>query len=225
MVAATPAGVAAKEVVEEAVPAAEAAPEVPAPIEVETVAKAGRATAECAADSAAATAEAAISTLEEASESSRRMIEALVRSSTDMAAEGYTRMISIGNENAGIAVQTVASIVKGYDQTSGLGRENFDALVASGRAAAGGMEDVGESFASLMRHSTDNSIEALRAVLGCTNLRDLIEIQTTYAQKFFDEWFEESNRLGESSLKVASEIMKPLTARAGELWQSPRASV
>ena len=85
------------------------------------------------------------------------------------------------------------------------------------------VEEVSESFASLMRHSTDNSIEALRAMLGCTNLRDLIEVQTTYTQKFLDEWFEESNRLSESSLRVASEIMKPIAARAGEVWKSPRA--
>jgi phasin family protein len=63
------------------------------------------------------------------------------------------------------------------------------------------------------RSSLEGNVAATKAILGAKNLREVVDLQSAYTRKSFDQALAESAKLTEMSVKVANEAMQPIQAR------------
>ncbi len=66
---------------------------------------------------------------------------------------------------------------------------------------------------AMTQHQFEASVAAAKAVLGCTSLRQMVDLQTDLARTNFDKFVADGSKLSEISLKVANETLEPIQAR------------
>jgi len=168
---------------------------------------------------AAATVESGVDMAGQAMETGRQSVDSMIKAGADITSEGYGRMMAIGRENVEIAITATSAVVKSYDDLAKAGRDNLTACVDASRIGAQMMEEMGESLTGLMRDSTEIGVSATRAMLGCRNLKDLIDVQSEHMQKLMTQWLDQGTFLSESSFKLASDAAAPFSTRFNEAWQ------
>jgi len=99
------------------------------------------------------------------------------------------------------------------DELSVYSKGNVEAVVQAGSIYARGLEDLGKILMAISQSHLEASVAAAKAVLGCTSLRQMVDLQTGLARSNFDKLVADGNKLSEVSLKVANEALEPLQAR------------
>ena len=92
-------------------------------------------------------------------------------------------------------------------------KENIDAFVKSGAIVAKGFEEAGKSWIDFSRRSFETSVEAAKAVLGCKDLREVVDLKSDYARTSFDSLVNEGSKMSELGVKVANEALEPIQSR------------
>ena len=83
----------------------------------------------------------------------------------------------------------------------------------AGSIYARGMEDLSKTVMAITQSQLEASVAAAKAVLGCTSLRQMVDLQTDLARSNFDKLVADGSKLSEISLKVANEALEPIQAR------------
>lgn len=128
----------------------------------------------------------------------------------EASAKSFDQAVQITKEQVEKAAQMA---FQRYDEMTVFSKENVDAVVKSGTVFAKGFEDIAKAFMSLAQQNLEASVGAAKAVMGCTTLRQVVDLQTETAKSQFDKMVAEGNKLSEMSLKVANEALEPIQAR------------
>ena len=147
---------------------------------------------------------------EEAVAQARSSVEDQVRFGTEAAQRSFEQAASMTREQFDKASRTM---FKNYEEFSQLGKENIDAFVRSGTVVAKGLEEAGKSLIDFTRRSLETSVETAKAVMGCRDFREVVDVQSDFARSSFDSLMNESTKLSEISVKVANEALEPIQAR------------
>jgi len=126
------------------------------------------------------------------------------------AAERFQTVIGDVNERARTAVEKSSKIV---EELSELTKGNVEALVASSKVAAKGVETLGQEAADYGRRSFEEASAALKSLAEVKSPTDFFKLQSDYARSAFDSWVAESSKASEAVIKLAGEIAEPITSR------------
>ncbi|MGE5721285.1 MAG: phasin family protein [Sphingomonadales bacterium] len=114
------------------------------------------------------------------------------------------------NEQARTAFEKNARIVEEMTEFT---RGNVEALVASSKVAARGVEALTQEAADYSRKSFEEASSVLRSFTDVKSPSDLFRLQSEFAKSQFDSIVAESSKLSEAMLKLAGEVFEPLSSR------------
>jgi phasin family protein len=126
------------------------------------------------------------------------------------AAEQFKTVFGDVNERTKAAVERSAKIVEEF---ADLTRGNVEALVASSKVAAKGVEALSQDAAEYGRKSFEEASAALKSFAEVKSATDFFKLQGDYARAAFDSAVAESARLSETMLKIAGDVAEPLNSR------------
>ncbi|RJF94029.1 phasin family protein [Sphingomonas cavernae] len=90
---------------------------------------------------------------------------------------------------------------------------NVEALVASAKVAAKGIETLGQDAAELSRKNFEGAQAALKNFAAVKSPTELFKLQSDYAKSSFDTFVAEASKNTEAALKLAGDIFQPLSNR------------
>ena len=99
------------------------------------------------------------------------------------------------------------------EELTELGRGNVEAIVASTKVAAKGVETIGQEVAEYSRKSFEEASAALKAFAEVKSPTDFFRLQSEFARTQFDSLVAETSRLSETVVKLAGDVAEPLASR------------
>jgi phasin family protein len=127
-----------------------------------------------------------------------------------IAADQFKSVFGDVNERAKAAAERSAKIVEEF---ADLTRGNVEALVASSKIAAKGVETLSQDAAEYSRKSFEEASVALKSFAEVKSATDFFKLQGDYARAAFDSAVAESARLSETVLKLAGDVAEPINSR------------
>lgn len=104
--------------------------------------------------------------------------------------------------------------MKSVDEIAGMARVNVEAMLASSRAAAQGIEAIAREVADFSRKSFEETTAAARAMTTVKTPNELMQLQNDFAKTQFDAAVAEMSKLSETMVKLMGEVFEPMQARA-----------
>jgi phasin family protein len=114
------------------------------------------------------------------------------------------------NEQARVVFEKNARLL---EELTDLTRGNVEALVASSKLAAKGVETLSQEAAEYGRKSFEEASSALRSFAEIKSPTDLFKLQSEFAKSQFDSIVAQNSKLSEAALKLAGEMIEPLSSR------------
>jgi phasin family protein len=78
------------------------------------------------------------------------------------------------------------------------------------------MEELNKAWAQLTMHMVEAHMNSVEALLGCKNLKDVVELQADFAKAQMEKAVSEGSKFSELTIKVANETIQPIQARVSE---------
>lgn len=148
--------------------------------------------------------------VETAPSAGKDKIDGFMKAGVDAAQKGLEHAVQLTKENV---EKASTAFFKGYDELSVYSKGNVEAVVKAGSIYARGLEDLSKTVMAISQSQLEASVAAAKAVLGCTSLRQMVDLQTGLARSHFDKMVANGSKLSEISLKVANEAFEPIQAR------------
>jgi phasin family protein len=126
------------------------------------------------------------------------------------AAEQIKTVVSQANDRAKTAMEKSAKVI---EELAELGRGNVEAIVASSKVAAKGVEGLSQDAANYSRKSFEDASVAFKSFADVKSATDLFKLQGDFARSAFDAAVAESARVSETVLKLAGEVAEPINSR------------
>jgi phasin family protein len=114
------------------------------------------------------------------------------------------------NERAKVAVEKGTKLL---EEATELTKGNVEAIVASSKIAAKGVETLGQDAAEFGRKTFEQASAALKGLAEAKSPTDFFRLQSDYAKSAFDSLVAESNKVSEAVIKLAGDVAQPLTNR------------
>ena len=143
--------------------------------------------------------------------------ESLFRAGTEAMSGNYDKWIALGQENAAAAF----GAFKGWDEFTEIGKQNAEVMVASGKIAAQGIEEITDKMVSFVTATVEDGVESSKEMLECRDAKDFLDLQTKQIRKAFDGWVAEGTEISELSVATATKAITPLGERVSanvEKW-------
>jgi phasin family protein len=111
------------------------------------------------------------------------------------------------------------------EELTELGRGNVEALVASTKVVAKGVEKIGQEVTEYSRKSFEEASAALKAFAEVKSPTDFFRLQSEFARTQFDSLVGETSRLSETMIKLAGDVAEPLAGRYTVAAEKVKAAV
>ncbi|HEX8468232.1 MAG TPA: phasin family protein [Allosphingosinicella sp.] len=99
------------------------------------------------------------------------------------------------------------------EEMTELSKGNVEAIVASTKVVAKGLETVGQEVAEYSRKSFEDASAALKSFTEVRSATDFFRLQSDFARSQFDGLVAESSKLSETMIKLAGDVAEPLASR------------
>jgi len=128
----------------------------------------------------------------------------------DMATDQIKTVLGEANARAKTAMEKSAKIIEEF---ADLSRGNVEAMVASSKLAAKGVEGLSQDAANYSRKSFEDASAIFKSFADVKSPTDFFKLQGDYARSAFDSAVAQSARMSETVLKLAGDVAEPLTSR------------
>ncbi|HEX9955365.1 MAG TPA: phasin family protein [Allosphingosinicella sp.] len=183
--------------------------------------KAAKTTAKAASATAAKTTQAAKSAIRTNTDNLSKGTQTM-KNETNKVAERVQAAFGDVNERAKTAMERNTRFA---EELTELGRGNVEALVASTKIVAKGLETVGQEVAEFGRKSFEDASAALKGFADVKSPADFFRLQTEFVRSQFDNTVAETSKLSEKMIKLAGEVAEPMTNRATVAAERVRSAV
>ncbi len=153
----------------------------------------------------------------------KETVEAAVKAG----AMNYEKAVAATREQVEAAVKAGAEMFNGYGDVAGFGKENIDAVMATGAVLSKGLQDLNKAWFALAQDALEQNVAATKKILGSKSVVEVVEIQSDLAKAGYDKAMIESRRLSDMSIKLAEEASAPIAGRvntAMEVFTKPFAA-
>ena len=113
--------------------------------------------------------------------------------------------------------QAKGAVEKGqkmFDDANEFGKGNIEALVESSKIAARGLEALGQEAAAFAKKSFEEATAAAKTMASVKSPTELMKMQSDYVRAAFDAMVQQTSHNTEAMLKLAGEVVQPLSNRA-----------
>lgn len=124
--------------------------------------------------------------------------------------EQFTAAFGDVNARAKAAFEKGAKIA---EEVADLTRGNVEALVASSKVAAKGVETLSQDAAEYGRKSFEDASAAFKSFAEVKSATDFFKLQSDFARSAFDAAVAESAKVSEAFIKIAGDVAEPITSR------------
>lgn len=100
--------------------------------------------------------------------------------------------------------------MKGYEDFQKTGQENFDNAVKNFEEVNKGVQAIASEVTDYTKKAIEDSSVAFEKLMGVKSVEQVIEIQTGYAKKAYDDYVSQASKLGEMYVTLAKEAYKPV---------------
>ena len=102
---------------------------------------------------------------------------------------------------------------KGYEDFAAFGKANLEAFVQANKLFTTGIETLSKEVVSLAQSSLESSTAATKAMFAAKTIKDVVELQTDFAKTSFEKLVANSTKIGEMTVKLATDSAAPIGAR------------
>ncbi|HEY0446955.1 MAG TPA: phasin family protein [Allosphingosinicella sp.] len=114
------------------------------------------------------------------------------------------------NERAKTAMEKSTKVL---EEMTDLTKGNVEAIVASSKVVARGVETLGQEAADYGRRSFEEASAALKSLAEVKSATDFFRLQSDFARSAFDSLVAETSKVSEQVIKLAGEVAEPITSR------------
>lgn len=107
----------------------------------------------------------------------------------------------------------VAKSQKIAEDLAEFSKGNLEAIVASGKVAAKGMETMGQDAAEFGRKNMETAQAALKSFAAVKSPTEFFKLQSDYVKSAFDTLVAQTSKNTETSMKLAGDVFQPLSNR------------
>ncbi len=100
------------------------------------------------------------------------------------------------------------------------GAGNLEAMTASGKIWAAGVNDLANQVANTAKSSLVGSVAAFKAVTSAKSVREAMDLQGQYSKTAIADAVATTKSLTDASIKLIEQTMAPLTARVAVAVES-----
>jgi phasin family protein len=133
-----------------------------------------------------------------------------MKNEANQVADGVQAAFGQANERAKTAFDRNVRVA---EELSELTKGNVEALVASTKLVAKGVERIGQDVADFNRKSFEDASAAIKGFAEVKSPTDFFRLQGEFARTQFDALIAESSKLSEAVVKLAGEVAEPITNR------------
>lgn len=126
------------------------------------------------------------------------------------AAETGKAMFAKASEQATAAVEKQ---MKTAEEMNVMARDNLEAVTASGRAAAQGIESLTQHWMDVSKKAVEASTVAFRNMAAAKTPNEFFQMHNEFTKAQFDALVQESSKMTEAMLKIAGDVFEPLSQR------------
>lgn len=109
--------------------------------------------------------------------------------------------------------QHMEKVVKTAEEFVAFGQGNVEAIVKSSQIWAAGVQDLSKQVAANAQAQFDETMSVFKAMTSMKSLKDVFELQSTYAKAALEKTVSESGKLTDASLKLTEQTLAPIAAR------------
>jgi phasin family protein len=92
-----------------------------------------------------------------------------------------------------------------------LGSDSFNAVVRSWDGVNKGFQAIAEEVTDYTKKAFEDANHAFQQLIGAKSPEQVIEIQSQYAQTYFDAYVARMSKLSELYVAMARDVSKPIT--------------
>lgn len=100
-----------------------------------------------------------------------------------------------------------------FEEINEFNKGNIEALVESSKVAAKAAETLGQEAAETARKNYETASSALKSFASVKSPTELFQLQSEYARNAFDAFVAQASKNSETVLKLAGEVVQPLSSR------------
>lgn len=134
----------------------------------------------------------------------------IMKKETAQVADRLQAVFGDVNERARTQIERNTRIA---EEMTELSKGNVEAMVASTKIVAKGLETVGQEVAEYSRKSFEGASAALKSFTEVKSATDFFRLQSDFARTSFDGFVSESSKLSETMIKLAGDVAEPLASR------------
>jgi phasin family protein len=127
------------------------------------------------------------------------------------AKEKFQAMFGDFNEKAKAAVEKSSKIVEDLNE---LTKGNVEAIVESSKIAAKGAESLGQEAAEYSRKNFEKATATMKSFASVKSPTEFFQLQSEFFSSAFDSMASEASKSSEALLKLAGDVVQPLSSRA-----------
>lgn len=146
----------------------------------------------------------------------------IMKKETAQVADRLQAVFGDVNERARTQIERNTRIAEQFTELS---KGNVEAMVASTKIVAKGLETVGQEVAEYSRKSFEDASTALKGFAEVKSATDFFRLQSDFARSQFDGFVTESSKLSETMIKLAGDVAEPLASRYSVAAERVKAAV
>ncbi|MET1112387.1 MAG: phasin family protein [Allosphingosinicella sp.] len=146
----------------------------------------------------------------------------IMKKETAQVADRLQAVFGDVNERARTQIERNTRIA---EEMTELSKGNVEAMVASTKVVAKGLETVGQEVAEYSRKSFEGASAALKSFTEVKSATDFFRLQGEFARTQFDGFVAESSKLSETMIKLAGDVAEPLASRYSVAAERVKAAV
>ena len=142
------------------------------------------------------------------------MTDAAEKTAQEFTQKGFAQMQGrmatspTSNINEGLA-----KAMKTSEDMMSFGQGNLEAAMKTAQIFATGLQDISKQVAASTQASIEDSVATMKAIAGVKSVKEVIDLQTSFARSMMEKVIAESGKLTDASLKLTEQAIAPLTAR------------
>lgn len=141
-------------------------------------------------------------------------VKDFLNAGTQEAQKTQEKVLSFSKENIEKWTQSTDKTVRSFAEAFAVNKEQFDALMESGKIAGDVSRDLHEQFLAEVNALFSENVELSKDLLACRTLNDLVEVQNRAFQSNLSHFFERSARLTDAWFKLATDAAEPINTQA-----------
>lgn len=138
---------------------------------------------------------------------------------TEEAKERFQSAFSEMSEKTKAGVEKSTKV---FEELSDLAKGNVEAFVESGKIATKGVEALGQEAAEYGRVSFEKASAAMKSLAAVKSPTEFFQLQSDLLSSSFDIFAKESAKTSEAILKLAGDVVQPISTRVSVVTEKVR---